>query len=184
MRSEVEKCTAAVWAGFKKGDPLSAVNEPPCWRAYFVDNFATGVDFEAERDSFKDCLGFDVEEVAGWATVAEGRSQYNASEMTAADDATLADVEWVPLKGQKYLRVCAVDSARFGRNAKDSLQVGDVIMTFFGRGGGSGGGEEKDNNKVEMPPIRDKELFCQLCRELPFLSLEVYRPPSDSSASP
>ena len=56
-------------------------------------------------------------------------------------------------------------------NEREPVAVGDVLMTVFGRGGGQG----EDAGGESMAALRSKQAFVELCRQLPFISVQVYR---------
>jgi hypothetical protein len=94
-------------------------------------------------------MGFDVEEVDGWATEWQG-GEHSHNDLKVG-------AELLPLAGRRYLRVSWVDTAQLAANGRRPLHVGDVIMTFFGRGGGptapasgasgDGDGDDRDDNR-------------------------------------
>jgi len=171
IRDGAAEATSAIWGAFHSGDLLKAVGHPPGWCAYIVDNCSDGINDvknittteplrsdDGPENALVALLGFDVEEVEGWATHEEANLTEEHAEV---ED----EGEWVPIKGRQYLRVCAVDQRLLG-NDREPVAVGDIIMTIFGRGGGT---------QAELPALRSRDSFIALCKLLPFVSLQVYR---------
>ena len=177
MRSGARAATKVIWGAFHSGTFLKAIGHPPGWRAYIVDNRMDGVRDVALSPNSKrrgselvQILGFDVEEVEGDVDVSE-EYDYGEDEWELAQEG-----EWVPLRGRTYLRVTQVDVAHSG-NGRDTVKPGDVIMTLFGRGGDVAGQAAQAGAKRGefVPALRSRWEFVALCKNLPFVSIQVFR---------
>lgn len=181
MRAGAKAATKVIWGAFHSGSFLKAIGHPPGWRAYLVDNRMDGVRDVALSPTSKrrgselmQILGFDVEEVEGDVDVSD-EHEYADDEWELAQEG-----EWVPLRGRTYLRVTEVDVSHSG-NGRDTVKPGDVIMTLFGRGGGTAV-QEADAGAAAaveagefVPALRSRWEFVALCKNLPFVSIQVFR---------
>ena len=111
IRTKSIAATATIWGAFSKDAVLERVVVPEGWRNYVVDRVDAG---GPSQSSLLALMGFDVEEVKGWAAA-------------PADGGAVVE----PVAGTKYLRVSAVDRDVI-RPRSDNIEVGDVLMSFFG----------------------------------------------------
>jgi len=173
IRDGVMEAVGAVWGSVHHSQFQEPLGHPPGWRYYVVDNRADGLrdvplspKSRRRGSQLMQVLGFDVEEVQGWASRTDAFDDEDSKWEIAMEG------EYVPLEGCTYLRVTEVDESHLG-NGREPVQTGDIIMTLFGRGGGDP--NITGNHHTFVPELRSRWEFVALAKQLPFLSLQVYR---------
>lgn len=141
MKVKSKDATRAIWGAFRKQKPLRRNTKwPKKWLSYVYAPIPSG---QRRRGGLFGTFGFDVEQCEGWAKKpAFGRQEVE------------------PTAGKQYLRVTKVDDEA-SPHRLDCVDVGDVIMSFFGRD--------------DDPAVSSKASFRRAARQLPFCYFVVYR---------
>ena len=165
LRDAAERASARVWSAIQSGEKTKVLPLPKNWRTYVINERFDHAENSSDANVLSHLLGFDVEEVDGWAnpgqlTAAE-RIRRQRSQSQGLDSFSAP----VPLKGTTYLRVKHVDKTKRGRRegTTDHIEVGDILVGLFGR---------------DIDALHSRDEFVLLCEQLPVCHLHVYRPPN------
>ena len=169
MRAASVKATSAIWAAHQHSKVLARAAGSENVFSYFVKRSHLKT-----PDSLLDLMGFDVEEVDGWiqpdeksssrASIGDKAVNEAQDDLAAGNDSSMR----APIKGVTYLRLTDV-SESLQRGCQDSLQEGDIILSYFGR----------DDHDA----LRSRAAFLETCHLAPVCFLEVFRHPKRQTSA-
>lgn len=164
MRTEAERASQHLWTALQNPHTMPRSVLPENWRTYIIDERIDHIGAENKGSILEHRLGFEVEEISGWADE-EPESEELAAVRKKYEAMGHGDMPpKLPLKGDIYLRVSKVDEEELSKHnaPPDHMRVGDIIMSFFER---------------DVEEIHSRDDFLELCEDLPVCYLGVYRPP-------
>ena len=162
LRKAANAATTTVWGAIQSQKTIAAVQPLPDWRTYLLNERFDHADSD-NASALEHLLGFEVEEVSGWADPAAVLSDSERKQRRQGVGEGVMAPPPVPLKGETYLRVCKVDETTRGRRkgTVDHIEVGDILMSFFG---------------CDSKLLHSRDVFVELIEHLPVCHLEVFRP--------